>query len=492
MTSTFHGLQTAYKGLMGQQSALRTTGHNIANANTEGYTRQRVNFNASQAYPAPGKNAPSIPGQVGTGVDVENIERVREHFLDAQYRGENANAGYWGQKLTSMERIEEVMNEQSETGLLAEAMDEFWGSLHDLSANPDDASAREITAQRAAALADTYNHMVGSLETNKRGIGDEIDTSVQVVNGLLTQTHDLNEEIAQIEAQGQIPNDLYDQRDRVIDELSEYINIEVEPENPGSHTHPAAEGGISVYVVDDDGNRLGDDDGVAIVQGENGNEGHLELAVEKDDEESLVESINFGDDLELLGDHHGKLGALVDAFGYGGEEGLYQDKITDLNHLMSGFRDVFNDVHSNGYDLNGEEGLDEFFEFDDGVLSVNDDIMDDTDLIAAAGQSGNAGDGSNALELANVKETSGFDSAYQSVIGEMAVEVHEARRMNETSDMRRDTIEMNCQSVSSVSLDEEMTNMIQFQHAYNASSRMITVIDEMLEQVINQMGIVGR
>ncbi|QQK81580.1 flagellar hook-associated protein FlgK [Salicibibacter cibi] len=491
MTSTFHGLQAAYKGLMGQQSALKTTGHNIANANTEGYTRQRVNFNASQAYPAPGKNAPSIPGQVGTGVDVENIERVREHFLDAQYREENANAGYWEQTLTAMKRMEEVMNEQSETGLLAEAMDEFWGSLHDLSANPDDASTREITAQRAAALADTYNHMVGSMQTNKRGIEDEIDTSVKVVNGLLAQTNDLNEEIAQIEAQGQIPNDLYDQRDRVIDELSEYINIEIEPENPGSHTHPAAEGGISVYVVDDDGNRLGDGDGVAIVQGESGNEGHLELAVEKDDEESVVESINFGADLELLGDHHGKLGALVDAFGYGEEDGLYQSKITDLNHLMTAFIGEFNDVHQEGVDLNGDQGMN-FFDLDDeGVLSVNQDIMDDTDLIAAA-QSNNDGDGSNALALANAREDSGFDSTYQSIIGEMAIEVDEARTMNETSMVRRDTIEMNRQSVSSVSLDEEMTNMIQFQHAYNASSRMVTVIDEMLEQVINQMGIVGR
>lgn len=491
MTSTFHGLQTAYKGLMSQQAALKTTGHNIANANTEGYTRQRVNFSASQAYPSPGKNGPSLPGQLGTGAEIEHIQRVREHFLDAQYRGESANAGYWDKKLTSMERMEEVMNEQSETGVLAEAMDEFWGALHDLAANPNDASAREITVQRAAALIDTYHHMTDSLESIKRGLGEELDASVQAVNGLIAQIHVLNEEVAEIEAQGQIPNDLYDHRDRLTDELSEYINIEMVHENPGPHTHPAAEGGISLYVADGDGERLGGEDGEAIIQGERGNEGHLALSVEKNTEGSAVTGIAFNDDFELLGYHHGKIGALVDSFGYGEEEGIYPDMLSRLDALMSDFIVDFNAVHHEGLDLNGDQGLD-FFEIDDdGTMSVNPELIADTDRIAAA-NSENAGDGSNALELANVKDSSLFEPTYRSIIGDMAIEVDEARRMSDSSLVRRDTIDMNRQSVSSVSLDEEMTNMIQFQHAYNASSRMITVLDEMLDQVINQMGIVGR
>ncbi|SDI45058.1 flagellar hook-associated protein FlgK [Natribacillus halophilus] len=491
MTSTFHGLQTAYKGLMAQQSALRTTGHNIANANTEGYTRQRVNFNASQAYPAPGKNAPSIPGQVGTGVEAESIQRIREHFLDAQYREENMNAGYWDKKLETLERMEDIMNEQSESGQLAEVMDELWGSLQDLSANADDPSAREVTVQRAAALADTYNHMIHSLETAQSGWGEEIDTTVDVVNGLLRQVDALNQDIAGIEARGQVPNDLYDQRDRIVDELSESVKIEVVQEDPGANAHAIAEGRVTIYALDEEGNRLGGEDGIAIVQGGDEGQGHLELSVERDDDEGRVTELTFGEGIDILGEHSGKLGALVDTYGDGEGNGSYPHVLNRLQAMMDGFMTEFNEIHNEGMDLYGESGLNFFLADDEGEMSVNPAIMNDTDLIAAA-QSENAGDGSNALDLANVKDTSGMEAEYQSIIGEMAVNVNEARRMDETSEIRRDTIEMNRQSVSSVSLDEEMTNMIQFQHAYNAASRQITVIDEMLDRVINQMGIVGR
>ncbi|MBB6450372.1 flagellar hook-associated protein 1 FlgK [Geomicrobium halophilum] len=491
MTSTFHGLQTAYRGLMAQQSALRTTGHNIANANTEGYTRQRVNFNASQAFPAQGRNAPSISGQVGTGVDVDSVQRVREHFIDAQYRGESTNAGYWEKKLESLERMEDIMNEQSASGLLSEAMDEFWGSLHDLAANANDASTREVVVQRAKALTDTYNHMMESLEEVQRGIKNEIDISTNVINGLIEQVHVLNKDIIQVEAQGQVPNDLYDQRDRVVDELSEYIGIEVVNEEPVDHAHPAAEGNISIYAIDNGGNRFGYE--AAIVDGKGESDPFL-LHVETNGNNGSVSSISFGEDsIDFLGNHNGKLGALVDAYGYKEDEkvmGDYPEMLGKLEDMMGRFIDDFNKAHHEGTDLNGNKGLD-FFIFAEEGIHINEDIMDDRSLIAAS-ENKNPGDGSNALNLANVKGNSGIESEYQSLIGEVAVGVNEARRMYENSAIRRDTMEVNRQSVSSVSLDEEMINMIQFQHAYNAASRNITVIDEMLDTVINKMGIVGR
>lgn len=101
--STFHGLEMAKQALFTQQAALYTTGHNIANANTEGYTRQRVNFEANSAFPAAGRNRPEIPGQIGTGVKAGSVQRIRDEFLDVQFRGENSLAGYWEKELNPWE-----------------------------------------------------------------------------------------------------------------------------------------------------------------------------------------------------------------------------------------------------------------------------------------------------------------------------------------------------------------------------------------------------
>lgn len=267
MGSTFHGLHTAYKGLMAQQQALKTTGHNIANANTPGYSRQRVNFSASQAFPAPGMNAPSIPGQIGTGVDVDSVQRIRNEFLDQQFRGEHGKAGYWEKVHESYIRMEDIMNEPTDHGL-SSVMDEFWQALQVLADNPNDNSAREVVRQQGEALADTYNYMQSSLRTVQNELDKELEASVQKVNNLMQQIQDLSNDINRMEPHGYVPNDLYDQRDRLIDELSEYLPIEVERvEGAGGNSHPIAMGPIQIHLTDANGDRIGNG---PIVGGEDG------------------------------------------------------------------------------------------------------------------------------------------------------------------------------------------------------------------------------
>ena len=137
MSSTFHGLETAKRGLMTQQSALYTTGHNISNANTPGYTRQRVNFEQTEPFPAASKNRPQIPGQFGTGVKAGAIQRIRNHFIDDQYRNENSKLAYWDARSELLSQMENIMNEPTEEGL-ANTMDQFWTSLQDLAVQPQD------------------------------------------------------------------------------------------------------------------------------------------------------------------------------------------------------------------------------------------------------------------------------------------------------------------------------------------------------------------
>src|SRR5699024_2242255 len=152
--STFHGLEMARQALFAQQSALYTTGHNISNANTDGYSRQRVNFETTSPFPAPSRVQPQIAGQKGTGVDIGSIQRIRDHFLDVQYRNENGKLGYWETKSEALKRMENLLNEPTDEGLAA-VMNEFWQSLNDLAVNPDNTGARSVVAQRGLAVAET-------------------------------------------------------------------------------------------------------------------------------------------------------------------------------------------------------------------------------------------------------------------------------------------------------------------------------------------------
>src|SRR5690625_490772 len=129
--STFHGLEVAKKALFAQQHGLYVTGHNISNVNTDGYSRQRANFETTTPYPPTSLWQPKISGQMGTGVKIGTVQRVRDQFLDYQYRLENSRASYWDTRREALSRMEELLNEPSENGL-AKTLDRFWQSLQDL------------------------------------------------------------------------------------------------------------------------------------------------------------------------------------------------------------------------------------------------------------------------------------------------------------------------------------------------------------------------
>src|SRR5690625_2378514 len=171
--STFQGLELARKALNAQQGALYTTGHNIANVNTEGYSRQRVNFETTSPFPMPSRVMPNIAGQIGTGVEIGTVQRVRDMFLDAQYRAENSRSGYWDTTSEALMRMENVMNELNETGL-SQSMDLFWQSLQDLADHPDNSGARSVVAQRGLALTETFNHISRSLQAIQGDLKSQI------------------------------------------------------------------------------------------------------------------------------------------------------------------------------------------------------------------------------------------------------------------------------------------------------------------------------
>jgi len=496
--STFSGLEVAKRALFTQQAALHTTGHNIANANTEGYSRQRVNFEATEAFPSASRNRPQIPGQIGTGVRAGSVQRVRDSFLDTQYRGENSQVGYWETKADALARMENVMNELTNTGLSA-SMDQFWQSLQDLSVYPENSGARSVVLQRGAALADTFNYFSDSLSNIRGDLKQQINTTVNDANSLMKQIDEINEQITQLETHNYVTNDLYDERDRLIDDLSSILNIRVTKESSSPNTTGAQEGAVSIELLDADGSSTG----IQLVDG--GNLFYQEISVgyrgdtdsfAPETELDAVTSIHIGEqELEEL-DGNGALKGLIESY-----NNTYPEMLGKLDQMAYAFATEFNNIHGQGYTLDGNEGQAFFGGFGDSSFGAAGSLavaITDPEAIAVS-ESGETGEGQNALNLAEVFDTPldrlegvSIKSFYESTIGELGVQAEQANRMTENTTILRSQVERQRMSVSAVSLDEEMTNMIQFQHAYNAAARNITAIDEMLDRVINNMGLVGR
>lgn len=521
---TFQGLELSKRALYAQQGALYTTGHNIANVNTEGYSRQRVNFETSTPFPVPSRVMPQIPGQLGTGVDIGVVERIRSKFLDMQFRSENSRHEYWDTKQETLSRLESLLNEPSDSGL-TKTMDQFWQSLQDLAANPDNDGARSVVAQRGLAVAETFNHLSKSMQSIQGDIKEQIDGSVKDINSLLKNINKLNEQIQSIEPHGLLANDLYDERDRLIDSLSEQVNIKVTYSESSKSALDIADGIASIELLDESGRSIGED-GVYLIEvtddkplSESVNELSVEYE-ESEDESSVFDTppvtgikvAGYEEELEgvELLESVGRLSALIESYGYkeDGQEdviGTYPEVLAELDKMAREFAKAFNEVHGEGKDAEGEDGK-EFFvtegddnEFTAGNITINEDIKKDPSLIAAADPERGSQNGDNALKLAEVFDDKIDDlddtsprKFFTALIGDLAVQTEEAIRMTKNTAQLQQQVDHSRQSTSAVSLDEEIANLVKFQHAYNASARNMTVIDETIDRIINHMGVVGR
>ncbi|STO07490.1 flagellar hook-associated protein FlgK [Exiguobacterium aurantiacum] len=496
MGSTFMGLETARRSLSTHQWALQATGNNVANASNPGYSRQRLTIGMTEQLSV--SFGGTKAGQFGTGVRGETLARIRDLMIDQQYRDESVKNAFYATKQAAFGRMEDIINEPSENGL-AKSLDLFWASLQDLSVNPDDTGARSVVRQRAMTLTETFNYMSSSLSKVQDDLKSEADVVVKKINDLMTKIANVNRQIGDSEPLGVLPNELYDERDRYMDELAQYIDFKRVPvdylngETRGN-SQRVAEGRLDIRVTIN-----GQD--VTLVDGISGGVG-------KFDNLAMTDATGASTDLTHADMPNGKWKALVEMYGSAdgpeGADGAFTTMLKDLDEMAKQFATAFNDLHSQNKDAKGTDGTSDFFANVDSAatIKVSDAIMKNLDLIAAS-KDGNIGDGSGALALANLKTTAlAFNGSvttdtsigkyYQNVIGNMAVAADQSGRLAKSTFALMASSDQRRMSVSAVSLDEEMTMMIQYQHAYNAAARNITAVDEMLDKIINGMGIVGR
>jgi flagellar hook-associated protein 1 FlgK len=462
MSNVFGILNTGRTALLTQQKAIDVTGHNIANVNTDGYSRQRVNMETNEPYS-------SQPGQTGTGVRAAEIQRIYDRFLGAQINNENQNLGNWETQKGVLERVEIIFDESSGYGL-NQAMSEFWNAWQDLANNPSDFAGRAALLAKSETMTATFNNIYSNLEQIQTDIDTSIMGTVKEINSIAEWIAGLNQKIALTEVGGQNANDYRDSRDLLLKELSLKINID---------SFENSDGKVTVLVAG----------GRPLVE----NISSWNLSTQPD-----VDS-DFQD--IAWTDSDGNLVDITDSISGGKLKGWLEardvtipDYLSKLDNLAEGIITEVNDLHKAGLGLNDVSVAGR--NFFAGTTATNMAVdVDDVNNIAAAGSSdGLPGGNSNAIEIANLQnalkmnsDTATFDDYYNSLVSDVGSGVQKATVNFDHQSSMVTHLDNYRESVSGVSLDEEMVNLIKFQHGYNAAARLISVADELLDRVISMV-----
>jgi flagellar hook-associated protein 1 FlgK len=522
MSSTFSGLELSRRALASQQVALDVTGHNISNANTQGYTRQIANFTATtpDTISVSGRNM-----SVGTGVTVDTITRARDAFVDRQFRAETSKQQYWGAKQDSLSKVEAILNEPSDNSL-SNDMNQFYTAWSDLSKDPENAGARSVVSERAQALTDSFHNIAQQVSDMKVNMDSSVQVQIKQINTYGQQIKDLNDQIKRAEVSGDNPNDLRDQRDSLVDDLSKIVNVTVVETKDPLFTDRSVNN-FKVIIGDNSANntlvnnstvRFLEDPAPQTIDIKNNNFSASQVVWSDDPNPTNPTAVNLGTNL-------GTLSANIEM-----RDGYLNNFNIQIDKLAQGIASAVNALHQTGQGLTAEAAGGINF-FTDGsvtpvvdlqglpvvtasTIKLNSVIAQDVTRIATgtnpADGTVTVGDGSVAQGISSLSSgwnalatqiTSGKFGAgqdpvpasslgdyYGANVAQLGVDVQQANRMKAGEDVLVTNVTNQRDSSSGVSLDEEMTNLVKFQKSYSAAARMVTMIDDMLSTLLN-MGI---
>lgn len=462
--SDFVGLRIALSSLQAQRRALEVTGQNVANVNTDGYSRQRVEMVADAGPLTPAIHSTWTRG--GLGVRSDTVARLRDEFLDLRSYQEHAVEAGLNRTQGILARVELAFAEPSDTGLGALLAD-FWAGWDDVANAPSDLAARTQLVERANTLAAGFSQLDSVLAGLRSSSVTELQALTAEVNASAARVAELNDSIQSATQAGLSPNELMDQRDLIISALAEKVGVTVRPGESGPGDGGVPTGMVDVFVA-----------GMALVRGTRAST----LAVTVDTDPAQTVRVVWEQD-GYAAAVTGEAGALV---------GAVNDVIpryrAGLVAVAQQIHDDVNALHSTGYAPDGSTGRN-FFTIGPGGLAVDPAVGADPWLVAAASAPGGPLDGSLAQRLA---ELTGPDDTYRDLVVALGVEAQAVNRRAEVQGAITRHVDEARDSVAGVNLDEEMANMVAFQHAYEAAARLLTAVDESLETLIRRTGIVGR
>ncbi len=439
--SSFYGLQTSLRGLRAMQRSIDVTAHNISNASTVGYSRQEATLAASRAMQIPGGTQSGLGGHIGSGVDVQSYRRIRDTFLDLQYRGQSTGLGEHTARATALTRAELALAEPSSDGLSAQ-LAAFWNAWSDVANAPESAAARQALVSQAGALASAF----GAIDSQLATVGTQASQEYAELVGpggevadIAAEIAGLNESIKTYMTVGDPPNDLMDRRDLLLDQLSKLGRVSV---TPGTE-----DGSINVAF------------------------GDAALPLVADGTATWPQALT---------EPGGRLGALLSLSGPTGEIAAYRGQ---LNNIAKTLADGVNAAHATG------PGGVPFFSMTAGAEASSLSVAV-TAATLATGTTGAAGANDLARAIAAMRGGAA-DGAYQSFVARMGTDVRSATRGQVNAEVLTGAVDDRRQSVSGVAMDEEMSNLVRFQRAYQASARAMSTMDEMLDVLVNRTGRVG-
>jgi flagellar hook-associated protein 1 FlgK len=333
MQSTFAPIELGKKGLIATTEGMQTVGHNLSNASVEGYSRQRVEMSATAPLYEPQLNREETPGQIGQGVDVTRIERVKDMLLEGRIVAEQNTQSYWESRDKYILMMEQIYNEPTDHSVRT-LMDKFWGSWQDLSLNPSEMATRREVVEKGKGLVDGIHDRYQRLTSLRDMIDGDVQGTVAQVNKLTADIAGLNKQIVKSQALGDNPNDLLDRRDLLVNKLSSLVDITVRYNDPS---------GEMVVTTS----------GMHLVQGAH----HEVIAMQQDKSNEGYSSPVWEDTRQAVNFKGGKLAALLEL-----RDGDARQEIQSLDLLAVNFGDMVNEIHHRGFGLNGEKGGDFFMQ----------------------------------------------------------------------------------------------------------------------------------
>lgn len=330
MANAFSGIELGKRSIMAHSQQIQTAGHNISNADTEGYTRQRVQVKTFDPLYRPDLSRAETPGQIGQGTTIESVSRLRDELLDSRIVSQSNVESYWSTREKYFSMIEQVYNEPHEISVRTN-MDKFWQSWQELSVHPESKAARQAVVTRGQSLANSVSQQFKSLSGIGTQINGDIQASVKQINDYASQIAGINGEIVRSKAMGDNPNDLMDRRDLLVEKLSSLANITVDTRDNDE---------FMVHI-----------DGQILVQGSVNRSFTLETQTDGKGYDKVLWS-DTGIEASVSG---GQLGALLEL-----RDVDLREQIQSLNSMAVNFSSLVNDVHRSGIGANNVSGLDFF------------------------------------------------------------------------------------------------------------------------------------
>ena len=469
MLGLFGTLNLASRSLQTQMTGVEVSGQNLANINTTGYTRQSVEIQTSP-------DISTTIGPEGTGANAVAIQQVVNAILNSQIQSQQSTSGYWSAQQTALQSAQTSLDEflngtgsatsansatgTTDTGLSGQ-LNGLFSAFQAVATSPTSISARQALVSQAQALASTFNQINSQLDASRTTLNTSLSNNVDSANQLLSGIADLNKQISIADFNGATPNDLLDEREQDLENLSSLTNIT---------TSTGTNGAVDVSIG-----------GQSLVSGNQ----VLDTLKTFDagGGQLLVQTATGGATLTLTG---GSMQGTIDA-----RDGELVTMQSSINTLASTLITQVNTVHSGGFNLTGTNGTNFFNGSDAATITVNAALASNPSLIQASGTSTANSDNSVARQLADLAVTtqSGlnnqtFGDSYGQTVAALGDSLQTANDQVSNQTAVSNMLSTQRGSVSGVNVDEEMTNLMSFQRAYEASAELVTTLNTMLGDVL--------